>query len=37
MRTLKSCMIKGWSCQLHDEKGVEGTTFHNVHTQKGEK
>jgi len=28
-------MLGGWS-QLHGEKGLEGTTFHNAHTQKGE-
>ena len=22
-------------CQLHGEKGLEGTTFHNANTQKG--
>jgi len=27
--------IMGWSCQLHGEKGLEGTTFHNACTQKG--
>ena len=26
----------GWSCQLHGEKGLEGTTFHNADTQNGE-
>jgi len=25
----------GGSSQLQDEKGLEGTTFHNAHTQKG--
>jgi hypothetical protein len=25
----------GRSCQLHGEKGLEGTTFHNAYTQKG--
>jgi hypothetical protein len=23
------------SCQLHGEEGLEGTTFHNAHNQKG--
>jgi len=25
----------GGSSQLHGEKGVEGTTFHNANTEKG--
>jgi len=33
---LKQRLKLGLSCQLHGEKGLEGTTFHNVHTQKGD-